>query len=392
MVKSISASVGKIGTNLSVDVITIKQLLNKVPAREEPPKTALDEILPETSDVDQTTIEAIKEFQRRHAGMLNPDGRVDRNGKTLAALNEFDGPTPPPQPDPDVFSVTKNGVTYKIGQTGNSVVDLEMSDSVLVAGPWCPVESVEVYGKLLPDRVPSGRYRSKFIVSDARTSPARFVVVYPEAVSDMQTVNYLFHGNPGFAGYNDATYFNDPKWYADYADYHRRLGPQLTASGKNWLMIVPLLRGQDLGNTGNLASEWFNIATACKDLILNHHGVSDGSGTFTNLVLSGFSAGVKYLDSFMHKGEGYSEFLQNIHIFDGTYSSYRDLVTPLRRSFGPGAIVYDQVETSGRTFEKDVQNGLFHIGQSRWAGTPSGDSIHQWAIRHLYTHAILRSV
>jgi hypothetical protein len=99
MAKTISASVGQMGTNRRPDAITVQELLNKVaPEAGGPvPKLAVDG-LPWTK-----TIAAIRKFQKEQCGFAWPDGRVDPGGKTLAKLNEFDssGPFPwPPAPPP----------------------------------------------------------------------------------------------------------------------------------------------------------------------------------------------------------------------------------------------------------------------------------------------------
>ena len=86
MARSISASVGLGGTNRKDDSMSVQELLNKVPPDQGGPVPLLDvDGLPW-----QKTIAAIKNFQRIKVGFKNPDGRVDPNGPTLAALNTLD--------------------------------------------------------------------------------------------------------------------------------------------------------------------------------------------------------------------------------------------------------------------------------------------------------------
>jgi peptidoglycan hydrolase-like protein with peptidoglycan-binding domain len=76
------------GVNRKEDSMTVQDLLNKVPPDQGGPAPLLDvDGLPY-----QKTIAAIKNFQRVQVGMQFPDGRVDPNGPTLAALNTFDVP------------------------------------------------------------------------------------------------------------------------------------------------------------------------------------------------------------------------------------------------------------------------------------------------------------
>jgi peptidoglycan hydrolase-like protein with peptidoglycan-binding domain len=86
MARSIAASVGQAGANRKNDSITVQELLNNVSPADGGPNPALKvDGLPW-----QKTIAAIKNFQKAQVGLSSPDGRVDPNGRTLRALNEFE--------------------------------------------------------------------------------------------------------------------------------------------------------------------------------------------------------------------------------------------------------------------------------------------------------------
>ena len=77
---NISAAVGRGGRNLPNDVRKIQELLNEhlvVPMRP----------LVVDGTCGQATIDAIEEFQRRVMKMVRPDGKVDAQGATMAALS-----------------------------------------------------------------------------------------------------------------------------------------------------------------------------------------------------------------------------------------------------------------------------------------------------------------
>lgn len=77
---TISASVGRDGTNRQADVAIVQELLNRVmPSPLQPLKV--------DGMCGPKTIVAIEEFQRRVVLLRNPDGRVDPAGRTIAALN-----------------------------------------------------------------------------------------------------------------------------------------------------------------------------------------------------------------------------------------------------------------------------------------------------------------
>jgi hypothetical protein len=86
MPRTISASVGVNAANRQPDVITVQELLNKVPPLQGGPEVKLK--------IDglcwQKTQTAIRNFQRSNMGHKWPDGRVDPGGATLARLNSFD--------------------------------------------------------------------------------------------------------------------------------------------------------------------------------------------------------------------------------------------------------------------------------------------------------------
>lgn len=88
MARSILASVGASGTNRKDDSMTVQDLLNQVPMGQGGP----DPLLAVDGLPWQKTIAAIKRFQKIQVNLKFPDGRVDPNGPTLAALNKFDEP------------------------------------------------------------------------------------------------------------------------------------------------------------------------------------------------------------------------------------------------------------------------------------------------------------
>jgi peptidoglycan hydrolase-like protein with peptidoglycan-binding domain len=84
MAKAIQGSVGKSGVNGSQSVLIIQYLLNCVPAGNGGPVTelAVDGI------AGPKTIAAIERFQKANFG--SSDGKVDSQGNTLKALQQFD--------------------------------------------------------------------------------------------------------------------------------------------------------------------------------------------------------------------------------------------------------------------------------------------------------------
>lgn len=89
---SITGSVGRMGNNRVADVLTVQKLLNqwRLPGQALPLR--VDGI------AGRRTVARIEQFQRIVLRMMRPDGRVDPQGKTIAALarGRAGGPKPSP--------------------------------------------------------------------------------------------------------------------------------------------------------------------------------------------------------------------------------------------------------------------------------------------------------
>lgn len=101
-------SVGEKGKNLKPDVKKIQQSLNKIKP------SVVSKKLIEDGLYGSKTGEAIKSFQRKHAFLSKPDGRIDPGGKTIQKLAKMLAETIAPQPV--LFPLkTKPSESYKSG-------------------------------------------------------------------------------------------------------------------------------------------------------------------------------------------------------------------------------------------------------------------------------------
>ena len=93
---SIGGSVGKAGSNVRKDVLTIQERLNELLGKRRSP-LAVDGL------IGPKTLGMIADFQRSVLKFHSPDSRVDPNGKTIAALNKPNSATiwqtAPPAPN-----------------------------------------------------------------------------------------------------------------------------------------------------------------------------------------------------------------------------------------------------------------------------------------------------
>jgi hypothetical protein len=86
MARTISRNVGRAAANRHDDVVTVQELLNRVPSSEggPQPKLKVDGLCgPKTKA-------AIQKFQLHHFGWSGADGRVDPGQRTITKLNEYD--------------------------------------------------------------------------------------------------------------------------------------------------------------------------------------------------------------------------------------------------------------------------------------------------------------
>lgn len=108
MPKGIIRSVGKSGSNEFRDVKLVQIYLNSfikmVPTKK---------ILVEDGLIGNSTINAIKDFQKKSVGMNNPDGRVDPDGKTFRYLTLYFNA---PEQDKIEQSIQKGNTTTQFPQ------------------------------------------------------------------------------------------------------------------------------------------------------------------------------------------------------------------------------------------------------------------------------------
>jgi hypothetical protein len=159
MARSLTSSVGKGGTNLPDDVITVKELLNSAAEIFGAPSNFID---PVDGIVDGALIDAISRFQRSNQFGFS-DGRVDPGGATLKRLNgvvdgtvslflgvevdnsQLDSASAISDISQD-FKDTLTLANNNVFQTFSDLPDDEKTDSngVLTYGEWCGVRQKHI--------------------------------------------------------------------------------------------------------------------------------------------------------------------------------------------------------------------------------------------------------
>jgi hypothetical protein len=207
---------------------------------------------------------------------------------------------------------------------------------------------------------------------DAAVVPNWFGVIVPSVFNnpyvDFTTPNIFFHPTPSQAGYVDADYvYKSGKWPQLFY-YMDDLGIQLDVAGPTQIVIMPFLT-EAAKDTGILPANWLDIVTDILTAVQNQMGGANAGSNLqvSEVVISSFSAGIKYSDSFRRQAIGLNSYLNEIWDFDGSFSvTYRHISQSLHTTPDYTVIKYDQVDSpiSPPT--------TFHVPVRRWASVPGG--------------------
>jgi hypothetical protein len=229
--------------------------------------------------------------------------------------------------------------------------------------------------------------------------PKWFGVAVPPGLTEFTRPHVFFHPTPGQAGYNDKDYPTlTGKWRASLVGYIQRMGSQIVSANRKQVLIMPFLTEGATETLGIFAAEWHAIVTEILAQLTRRYSPASRSPQITDLVTSSFSAGVKYMHSFLTKGARVKELIRECYDFDGRYSKpYRHLCERLKVTGTMTVVNYDQGPV--RTIEEVRRDALggrgVHVPLPRWEkfkDTPrTQDDVHAAITRHMMRHAMARS-
>jgi hypothetical protein len=197
-----------------------------------------------------------------------------------------------------------------------------------------------------------------FEISDA-VVPNWFGVALPRGLSDFTRPHIFFHPTPGQAGYVDGDYANKTGKWPELFYYMERLGYQLDGARRNQILIMPFMT-EEAKNGGILPANWRSIVIQILKLVRADIAPSQTSSvSISQLVVSSFSAGIIYSDSFRRTGANVASGLAEVWDFDGLYSSYHAISEALHSTATVQAIKYDQVPSANAS--------AYHVPLARWA-------------------------
>jgi hypothetical protein len=222
--------------------------------------------------------------------------------------------------------------------------------------------------------------------------PNWFGVAIPSTVVDFTKPNIFFHPIPAQDGYKDADYPTKTGKWPQLFYYMERLGYQVDAAitvhgaPANQIVIMPFLTSAAT-STGIFPARWLGLVSDILTSVRSAVAGITGAVMVTEVVVSSFSVGYVYSNSFRHLATGLTPMLRQVWDFDGYPKSLSGALTS---TSSVKAVKYDQGN----------EQGSFHVPLTRWAAYPnpppnpddppspnnSGD-VHQLIRDFMYLHA-----
>ena len=217
----------------------------------------------------------------------------------------------------------------------------------------------------------------------ANVVPNWFGVAIPKGITEFGNAHIFFHPTPGQAGYVDSDYPAKTGKWPDLFYYMERLGYQLDGAARDQVLIMPFLT-EAAKDTGILPANWQQIVTDIVTAVRD--GVTGTSGPpvdVSSVVVSSYSAGIVYSDSFRKLATGLKPLLDEVWDLDGNFSTYSAISQNLRASAGCRVIQYDQISSNDSL--------SFHVPLSRWAKyvapPATAGQVHSLIADFMFLHA-----
>lgn len=269
-------------------------------------------------------------------------------------------------------------------------------------------------GKLKP-MFPPAKYQAHLFEVSGMAVPNRIAAVVPHGLADFSRVLLFFHPLPTKrAGFDPAQYAAQTGDWPFIYRYCDVMGGQLAASGRKMVLIVPVFNLASTETCGQFPQEWLTLVPDVLTKLRNFHHtdkISDPKPVLTEVVAASFSAGVKFLHTFLSRAKGLSGRLKEVYDFDGRFSSEATLSEKLA-SPGVKVVAYDQqaVKTEDVAKEDAAGRGI-HLPDPRWRDLPNNrtsfldlpldvkfdrpvigsNAVHGAIVRNMLFHALSRS-
>jgi hypothetical protein len=206
--------------------------------------------------------------------------------------------------------------------------------------------------------------------------PARIAAVVPDGLTEFTRALIFFHPLPTKkAGFDDAQYqAQTGRWHNIYR-YLDQQGVQLAASTRKMVLIFPIFNLASVDTCGEFPAEWKNLVELIMKLIRNSRfpGLAKDKGPVVqDVITASYSAGVKYMHTFLTKATNIKAHLREVWDYDGRFSSHKDLSEGLRAFGAAKVLTYDQRPVKMTDVVKEARAGKgIHIPEIRWRDLPN---------------------
>ncbi len=317
---------------------------------------------------------------------------------------------PPPAPLPDVTEI-ETTITKPRGPIGNVEVrtlSAPQDVSVLLADPTTVVAD-RVLGPLRRQV----QYRATAFAVSGMAVPNRIIAVVPGGLTEFTRALIFFHPLPTTrAGYDDAQYAaQNGDWRVLYR-YCDLVGAQLAASGRKMVLIFPIFNLASTNTCGGFPTHWKRLIEDILFELHKKHRPQENRtlSPISDVITASFSAGVKYMHTFLKNAVGLSGALREVYDFDGRFSTEGRLSEQLA-SPGRKVVTYDQRSVATDQVVREEASGRgIHVPEERWRDLPDGrtsfdlpmevrfdqpaigsNTVHGAIVRYLLFHALSRS-
>lgn len=235
--------------------------------------------------------------------------------------------------------------------------------------------SVVANGVLKPT-FESARYRVHMFAHGKRSFvPNRIAAVVPGGLTEFTRALIFFHPLPTKqAGYDDGQYAEQTGNWPKIYRYCDQQGLQLAAANRKIVLIFPIFNLASTDTCGAFPQEWKSLVEDIMVMLRKSHapGLADQpKPALTDVITASFSAGVKYMHTFLNQATGLDTLLREVYDYDGRFSSHKALSESIRARQGVTVRTYDQKDVNKGDVVKESGNGI-RVPEWRWHDLPNG--------------------
>ncbi|MFO1083104.1 MAG: hypothetical protein U1E21_00935 [Reyranellaceae bacterium] len=210
--------------------------------------------------------------------------------------------------------------------------------------------------------------------------PTRIAAVVPGGLTEFKRALVFFHPLPTKrAGYAEGEYFEQTGGWHNIYRYCDQQGAQLAVSKRKFVLIFPIFNLGSTETCGRFPDEWKSLIEDIMVMVRNANApglAKQPRPALTDVVTASYSAGVKYMHTFLKTAKGLGAHLREVYDYDGRFSTHKEFSEKLI-GIHPKAkvLIYDQQPVKEGDVEKEFKAGKgIHLPEPRWRDLPNGQT------------------